>query len=430
MNYKEARNYLDTAALKGSVYGLESIKALLEELGNPQEQLKFIHASGTNGKGSTLAFISTILKYAGYRVGRYISPTVICYRERIQINEEYITEEALARLTEKVAKAVEAVEEKHGFRPTAFEIETAISFLYFLENDCDLVALETGLGGLTDATNIVSTTILSVIASISMDHMAILGDNIASIATNKAGIIKPGIPVVSLKQVPEAMEVIIDYAEKQESRLYVADPSLAYDIKAKDLLMSFSYKSAFFELNNLKIGLVGLYQISNATLALEAIGILKSLGYNITENDIRNGLCNTKWIGRFTKIHDNPTIIIDGAHNIDAAFKLRETLDSYFTNKAITYIMGVLKDKEYDKILDIMLPKTNQVVTITPDNSRALDGRELAKLIEARGIPAYYAASVKEALEKAIVLAGNDSTILCFGSLYYLGQVIKDVEEL
>ena len=226
------------------------------------------------------------------------------------------------------------------------------------------------------------------------------------------------------------MEVIIDYAEKQESRLYVADPSLAYDIKAKDLLMSFSYKSSFFELNNLEIGLVGLYQISNATLALEAIGILKSLGYNITENDIRNGLCNTKWIGRFTKIHDNPTIIIDGAHNIDAAFKLRETLDSYFTNKAITYIMGVLKDKEYDKILDVMLPKTNQVVTITPDNSRALDGRELAKLIEARGIPAYYAASVKEALEKAIVLAGNDSTILCFGSLYYLGQVIKDVEEL
>ena len=430
MNYEEARSYLNNAALKGSVYGLESITALLEELSNPQDRLKFIHISGTNGKGSTLAFISTILKTAGYKVGRYVSPTVVCYRERIQINEEYIEKEALARLTSQVAEAVDRVIKKHGFTPTAFEIETAISFLYFVEKNCDIVTLETGLGGLTDATNVVTSTILAVIASISKDHTALLGDSYDSIAYNKAGIIKPGIPVVTTRQNPEAYNRIEATAKEKNSKLTLADSANVKNVNKDDLTLIFDYEGNKNTYKGLRCNLSGIYQLDNACLAIEAIDALRELGYNVEDDAIYAGIKATKWVGRFTKIHDNPTIIIDGAHNPGAALKLRETVDFYFTNKPITFIMGVLKDKEYDSILEVMLPCAKNVVTITPNNPRALDAESLAKQINSKGVQAVAAGSVKEAISMAIDRAGKDSIILSFGSLYYLGEVIEGVNEL
>lgn len=429
MNYEEAKEYLITANTKGSVYGLESIKTLLNKLNNPQDKLKFVHISGTNGKGSTLAFVSTILKEAGYKVGRYISPTVVCYEERIQINEEYITNEALARLTTVVSKEVEEITNECGFTPTAFEIETAIALLYFVECQCDIVTLETGLGGSLDATNIITTTVVSVIASISMDHINILGNTLEEIASAKAGIIKPNVDVVSLRQKNEAMTVIEEKAKEMNSQLTIAEYSNVYDVKYGDLTLEFSYKGQYNEYKNVVSSLCGSYQIDNAILAIETIERLRENGFSIPTQCIYKGIAGTYWLGRFSKIYDNPRIIIDGAHNEAAAIKLTETLENYFTNKKITYIMGVLEDKEYDKILDIMLPHASRVFTITPNNLRALSATALAEKIQAKGVEAKPEESVRDALIDAIELTGKDSVVLCFGSLYYLGEVIQAVKE-
>lgn len=430
MTYEEAREYLNSVAAGGSVLGLENITALLEELGDPQDKLKFVHIAGTNGKGSTLAFISTILKESGLKVGRYVSPTVVCYEERIQVNGEYITKEALSSLTPKVKAAAERVSSLKGLNPTVFEIETAIAFLYFLECGCDIVTLECGMGGATDATNVVKTVVLSVIASISMDHIGVLGNNLAEIASQKAGIIKAGVPLVTVKQPPEVMKVLKDRAEEMNSVLTVADPDNIYDISYGDLVLNFSYRSHGREYRDLSTGLCGAYQVENAALALESCILLGNLGYNITARSIKAGLAATLWTGRFTRIHDNPAIIIDGAHNEAAAGQLAHTLQIYFTNRKLIFIMGVLRDKEYDKILDIMLPFAETTVTITPPNPRALSGTELAEEIKKRGYQAVPADSVKEALSTAIELSEKRTSILCFGSLYYLGEVIRAAEDL
>ena len=209
MNYEEARKYLIEVTKYGSVPGLDSIRELMRRLGNPQDKLKFIHIAGTNGKGSVLAYLSTILKKAGYRTGRYVSPTLFSYRERIQVDGEMIGREDLARLTEIVRDVSEDMERDGLAHPTSFETETAVAWLYFAEKNCDIVVLETGMGGRLDATNIVQTTVLEILTSVSMDHMEFLGDTLAAIAEQKAGIIKPYTAVVSAPQEDEAMEVLL-----------------------------------------------------------------------------------------------------------------------------------------------------------------------------------------------------------------------------
>ena len=215
MNYEEAREYLDQVSKGGSVLGLDNMRELLKRLENPQDSLKFVHISGTNGKGSVLAYVSTVFKEAGYRTGRYISPTLFSYREKIQVNESFIGREDLARLTEEVKKAAEEMQNSGKGFPTIFEIETALAFLYFAEQKCDIVILETGLGGALDATNVITTSVMEVITSISMDHMEFLGDTLGKIALQKAGIIKPHTSVVSAVQDMEAMEVIRDVCRKK-----------------------------------------------------------------------------------------------------------------------------------------------------------------------------------------------------------------------
>ena len=222
MNYEEARAYLDDAARYGSVLGLDTMKELLARLGNPQDDLKFIHIGGTNGKGSVLSYLSAVLKEAGYRVGRYISPTLFSYRERIQVNEIYIKKDALARLTTQIQSCADEMVRDGAPHPTAFEIETALCFLYFREEKCDLVVLEVGMGGATDATNVIKTTVLEVLASISMDHMGFLGDTLAEIAACKAGIIKPGCPVVLSTDNPmDVVCLVQDTAKRKNAQLVI-----------------------------------------------------------------------------------------------------------------------------------------------------------------------------------------------------------------
>lgn len=430
MTYKEAQEYIDLAAKSGSVYGLDSIIRLTGKLGNPQDKLKIIHVCGTNGKGSTIAYISTILSESGYKVGRYISPTVVEYLERFQINGTNIDKESFAKLMSKAAQAVSQIVSEGFEKPTAFEIETAIAFMYFLEEKCDFAIIETGMGGEMDATNLINNTLCSVIASISMDHMGFLGNTIGEIAKNKAGIIKPGAKVISLKQKPEAMKVIEDKANKCGCQLKIASQDNVFDIKHGYLEQIFSYKSSKKQYKDLKTGLCGTCQLENAILAIETIEALREAGYSISDESVYKGLCNAKWVGRFTKIMDKPTFIVDGAHNEDAAAKLRETIDLYFTNIEKIYIMGVLADKEYNCIIDRVLTKDDIVITVTPDNNRALPAKELADILKSKVKRVTVADNIADAVGKSLDLATQDSVIIAFGSLYYLGDVIKAVDEL
>lgn len=418
MNYEEARVYLDGVSKYGSVLGLENIRQLLMRLDNPQDDLKFIHIAGTNGKGSLLAYISTILREAGYTVGRYISPTLFSYRERIQVNEQYIEKEALARLTTRIAMAVEEMN-REGMQPTIFELETAMSFLYFKEMHCDLVVLEVGFGGLEDATNIVTTTVMEVITKIGIDHVAILGNTIEEIARNKAGIIKPDTLVVSMEQRPEVLQILEETCEKQHAELVVAKKEQIQEVRYGLETQSFTYRGKRYE-----ISLAGAYQIENASLAVEAIRNLRTLGYSISEEALLQGLKNTVWKGRFTVLQTEPMFLIDGAHNADGAKALRESLQRYFHGKKIFYIMGMFQDKEVDKVLEDTAPFAESILTIeTPNNPRAMSKVALAEVAGKYHSNVKPAESIRAAVKESLEQAGKDDVIVAFGSLSFLNEV-------
>lgn len=428
MTYEQARHWLDQVAKGGSVLGLEAEQCLLKELGDPQDHLKFIHIAGTNGKGSILAYLSTILKEAGYRVGRYISPTLFSYRERIQINEVYISREAVCRLVSQIRSAVQRLADAGKPTPTIFEVETAMAFLYFAEEGCDLVTLETGMGGDTDATNVIRTTVLEVLASISMDHMEYLGDTLAQIAEHKTGIIKPDTTVVSTLQQPEAMDVIEKAAARQHAKLCVADWREATDIHYGLERQSFSYGSW----KNLEISLGGSYQIKNAVTALAAAEALQELGYIIPEAAIRSGFQKTVWNGRFTVLRRDPLVIIDGAHNPDGAQELQTSILTCLKGKKIYGICGVFRDKDYRKVMQKITPLLEEVTAIqTPDNPRALPAADLAEAIRAYQPHVSAQKDIAAAVEGAVAKAKeSDGAVLAFGSLSFLGEIRKTVENM
>ena len=425
VTYKEARVYLDEMSKYGSVLGLGTIQKLLCELKNPQDHLKFIHIAGTNGKGSVLAYTSTILSRAGYRVGRYLSPTVVSYLERIQVDGQWIPEDAFARLTSLIRKAIARMEAAGETLPTVFEIETAMAFLYFKEQGCDLVALECGLGGATDATNIISNTLLAVFTSISRDHMGILGNSLEEIAAVKSGIIKPGCIVVSSRQQPEVTNVLKEQADRFNCPMTSAKPEQAKIRKESFDGQILSYK----ETTDVYCPLAGRHQIFNVVTALESIYALRTLGFKITKEAVRQGLKETAWPGRLTRLKTKPLFFIDGAHNEEAARRLRESLEAWFPQKGFIFIMGVFRDKEYEKIAGIMGPLAESVHTVDlPDAGRTLPAADLAGIMERHckdGIPIRAETDIQAAVEHALREAGEDGRILAFGSLSYLGQVIS-----
>ena len=419
MNYKEARVYLDEVSKYGSVLGLESMRELLRRLGDPQNELKFIHISGTNGKGSVLAYLSTILSGAGYRTGRYISPTLFSYRERIQVDGEYIEKESLACHVTAIAAAAEDMQKAGLPSPTVFEIETALAFLYFKEKRCDIVTLEVGCGGLLDATNVITTTLMEVIASISMDHTDLLGDTLAKIAAQKAGIIKPDTMVVSAQQKSEAAQVIEDTCKEQHCTLQMVDESKISNVHYGAEGQTFSYKTW----ENVAISLAGSYQIKNAALALEGVEALRKLGYALSDQQVREGLLHTAWRGRFTTLRRDPMVIIDGAHNPAAALELKESLERYFPGKTLYFVMGMFKDKDYAQVIDLTAPLARHIITVeTPGNPRAMPARELAEAVGKVNPSVEWADSVAHGVEKALTLAGKEDAIIIFGSLSFLGE--------
>lgn len=420
MTWQETLDYIESLGNYGIVPGLTNMENLCEKLGHPQQRLQFVHIAGTNGKGSVLAFLSEILKEAGYKVGRYLSPTIFEYRERIQINGRSISRKDLAGQMTKLKKICEQLVEEGKPHPTAFEVETALCFQYFAEKDCDIVVLECGMGGLLDATNIISHTLVSVFTSISYDHMTFLGKTLREIASVKAGIMKPGSVAVALKGEEEAEAVLKEKAAELSIPITFAEPLSASGVKSQPEKQTFSYG----DYKKLEITLAGRYQIANAVLTLEVVKALQKTGIKISEKAVRQGLLKTVWPGRFQVIGRKPYFIADGAHNRDGAAKLAESVRFYFTNKRIIYIMGMLRDKEQEEVLKETAPYAEQILTVPTKGNRGLSSYDLACMAKEYHHSVTALDSVQEAVELAYLMADKETVIIAFGSLSYLGELI------
>ena len=455
MNFTEAAEYLEQAKKHGIVPGLDSIRRLLEKLGDPQKDLKFVHIAGTNGKGSVSAYVACALRCGGYRAGRFLSPHLNDDRDMIQVNGTSISGKAFGQCMDQVKEACEKIEEEGAPPPTVFEIQTALGFLYFREKKCDIVILEAGMGGLEDATNVVENTLAAVITRISRDHMKFLGDTLPKIAAQKAGIIKKGCHVVVMEQEPEdagqeskgtgtgrepedagretgdkgqaaeVMGVISRRAEELGCPLTVVHCREARHVRYGLEKQSFDYKGY----KRLEIGLAGKYQIDNALLALEVLDALAGKGFPLAEERLRRGMAETKWPGRFTILGKKPWFIADGAHNEDGARRLAQSLEQYFPGKRILYIMGVLQDKEYEKMIALTHSLADQIITVTPpENPRALPAYLLARELAGVRGKVTAADSLEEAVEMAYLLAGKEDVIVAFGSLSFMGRILKIAE--
>ena len=446
MTYQEAIDYLEQTPKKGIIFGLESIRYLLEALGNPQDELKFVHLAGTNGKGSVLAYTASILTQAGYRTGQYTSPALISKREQVQINGEWITKEDFAKLVMEVKDAISKLGEKGKALPTVYEVETAMAFLYFKKEKCDIVVLETGMGGRDDATNVVRNTLIAGFTSISLDHMSHLGETIEEIATVKAGIIKPDSRVVSGIQKPSVLGIIestllaVQQRSPEESLLVAAVQE--DDIKIIDETPNsqrFTYKDG----EPYTLQMAGRHQAENAAVALEIVSCLQDLGYLISEDHIQVGLARTAFFGRFTLLGEEPLFIVDGAHNENGVLRLKENLLRLFPNQKMTFIMGIYKDKMVDKIVETMLPLAKRVFTVSlPHQERTIRAEGLKEICEKwnlknarkeRGgngdLEITPCTSIQEAVELSIESASEEGVVIAFGSLSYLWTVAKFYKE-
>lgn len=419
MNYKEALDFIHSTYKFGSKLGLQNIGKLLELLDNPQKRLKFVHVAGTNGKGSTTAYISSILMAAGYKVGIYTSPFIQRFTERIKINNIEIEQQKLAHITSKVKDAIEMMIAEGFNHPTEFEVVTAVALKYYYEEKCDIVVLEVGLGGRYDATNIIDSPEVAVITSISYDHMAILGDTLPKIAFEKAGIIKKGCDCVLYKQSQEVTKVIEDACKERDAKLTKVDFN-------KLSLGSFSMDGQHFSyghLEDLFISLLGDHQLRNACTAIEVAFILKQKGFKINDEQIKEGLKAAIWIGRLELLSKNPLFLVDGAHNEDGARTLMEAIKKYFPGHKVTFIMGVLKDKEYTKLIKLASEIADKFIAIAVPNSRTLKAEELFTEITKYCGNVTKSDTIKGAIELALSQRKDGELICAFGSLYFIGEV-------
>ena len=418
MDFLEAQNYLEKVrSQKGIVLGLDTMRHLMAKLNNPQDKVKFIQIAGTNGKGSTAAYLTSILSEAGIKVGRYTSPAVFSSTEQYFACGSCISESEYAKGVTAVAEAAASLD---GETPTAFEQETALAFWYFAKKGCELAILEAGLGGDMDATNIVTTTLCSIITSISMDHCRILGNKISEIAAHKAGIIKPGAPVICIEQKEDAMEPIRAAAKAADTPLY--------EVHRDEVRQIFSDKREsivfFREFENLHLKMLGTCQPENAALALQAASVL-SCSYPIEKKHIYDGIEKTRWSGRFELHSGSPDIILDGAHNPDGIRRLRESVNQMFGAVPICYVCGVLADKDYEKEIEILFGRASNVFTVTPPSPRAMKSTDLKAAIKERFPQLKVIAfegndDIEKAMEAAI--SQNNPVVVC-GTLTILARV-------
>lgn len=488
--------YINEPRWQESRLGLERVRELLDRLGRPQDRLKFVHVAGTNGKGSTCAYLASILWCAGYKTGLFTSPYIETFEERIRVNGENISPNDLLEATLAVREQAEDMAD----HPTEFELMLAVALVHFSHCACDVVVLEVGLGGRFDATNVIDAPEVSVIARIGLDHTALLGTTLAAVAGEKAGIIKPGASVVSYPQEPEAMAVVEADAASAKAKMAVPDfaqlsmepvqwPLGQWCAEQSGEIAAFAGDGAdaaagrvpfrlfsYGEFCGLKTALLGVYQPSNAALAIEVVKALRGRGWSIPDDAVREGIAATRWPGRFEVVARNPLFIVDGGHNPQGAQALADTLREMLAaakrgdvgdadeigegvaggsagatraagavacaddnggtdgwHGAVVFIVGVLADKDYREMMMSVLPFADAFVVVTPDNPRALPAVDLAKAIReagwrgsqecvAEGLPVV-AQNISDAVKCACNLAGKDGVVVAFGSLYSVASL-------
>ncbi|MBO5484212.1 MAG: bifunctional folylpolyglutamate synthase/dihydrofolate synthase [Lachnospiraceae bacterium] len=431
MNYQEARAYIEKIQTElASDYTLRDVAELCERMGRPDRRLRIIHIAGTNGKGSVGAYISNALAMCGYTVGRYVSPTLFDYRERIQkiagtefgVETEWISSEEVAERMTELADNIDKMCQKGFSHPTAFEIETVMAFDQMAKWDVDVAVIEVGMGGMLDATNIIDRPLLTVFTEISMDHTRILGDTLEQIAEQKFGIIKAGTPVVSIRQEPVIMERLREICQRRGLKLQIAEPEQLVQLEFSMAGTRFFYQGSSFYLSQL-----GCYQPENVIVALEVMKQLGQLGFHkINISSVRAALKETKWLGRFEIVSKSPFLILDGAHNPSGAKVLRKSLEMYFPAERFTFVFGVFRDKDYQGILQQMLPLARRVYTVRAAGERGMEPEELAGVVRQytlkREIPVESCINIAAALDK-IQRQGEKEKIIVFGSLSFINEV-------
>ena len=423
MTYSEALAYIHSTDWRGSRPGLERIGELCRLLGNPQNGMRFIHAAGTNGKGSFCRMLSGILSAAGYRVGLFTSPYVFHFNERMMINNEEISNADLAFETEQVRVFADSMSDP----PTEFELITAIGFQYFKHQNCDLVVLECGMGGRLDSTNIIKNPLLSVITGIDFDHTAFLGDTIEKIAAEKGGIIKENCPCLWGGENENACSVLAEIAKAKNSPFSVVDRS---SLAVKSMTLDgtiFDYGN----LHDLFLSLLGTYQPRNAATVLSAVSLLQKEGLHIPEQSIREGLATAVWHARFELLRKDDLIILyDGGHNPQGVRAAVEAVRAYFPDQKVNLLSGVMADKDCTTIVQTLKSVAEEVFTVTPANPRAMDAEKYALLFIKQGIPATSFSTVADGLNAAIQRSREKSRpLVCLGSLYLYAELREALEK-
>ena len=423
MTYDEAISYIHSVSWRGSRPGLSRIEELCRLIGDPQDSLRFVHVAGTNGKGSFCCMLESVLRTAGYKTGLFTSPYVLSFRERMRVNGCDISEDELAEVTDFVRGFADKLDDP----PTEFELITAIAFEYFHRSGCDIVVLEVGMGGRLDSTNIIKTPVLSVITEISLDHTAVLGPTVEAIAGEKAGIIKDGVPVVFTGTDARAGDVIYASASAHGSRISSPDYG-ALRVKKSGIRGSlFDYGAGV----DYEISLAGLYQPRNAAAVIHTAEVLTSLGYALTENDVRRGIASAVWHARFELLRCDPVIIYDGGHNPQGVRAAFESISAYFPGQRITALSGVMADKDYRDLINTAAPHIAHIYTVTPDNPRSLSAEEYAASYRDAGVTATPCAAVAEGVALAAADAGaHKRPLFIFGSLYMYAETADAVAAL
>lgn len=422
MTLDEALRYIHEVCWKGTIPGLERIQALLDAMGNPERKCKFVHVTGTNGKGSTCAMVASILRKAGYKTGLYTSPYLIRFNERIQINGEQISDADICELTEYVKPFAESIFE----RPTEFEMVTAIGFEYFARHKCDIVVCEVGMGGEFDATNVIPAPEAAVICNIGLDHTEVLGNTLEKIAGAKAGIIKPGCDAVLYRERPSVEAVFEERCKALNAPLHKADFDSLH-------LLSHSLEGQVFDwerFHALRLPLLGEHQLHNAAVALTTARVLQKRGWKITDAQIREGIESVRWPGRFELMRKDPMFIIDGGHNPQCIEALVKNIRDYLPGRELTVLTGVLGDKDFHCMYRDVAQYAKEFITITPANPRALTAEKLADYLRQFGKPVTACDVVADGVRLAIEHAGKDGVVLCYGSLYMIGDIDAALQTL
>ena len=422
MNAQEAIEYIHSVFWKGSIPGLGRTQTLLAKMGNPEKKLKFVHIAGTNGKGSTAAMTASVLQKAGYRTGLYTSPYIYRFHERMQVNGQQISDEELAQITEYVKPLADSMEQS----PTEFELVSCIAFEYFLRQKCDIVVLEVGMGGALDSTNVIPVPEVAVITNIGLDHTEYLGDTVEKIAETKAGIFKENGHAVVYRGAPSVEAVYERICAERNVTLHKADfESLKQ--KSHDL---FGQVFDCGTRKDLELPLLGDHQLHNAAVVLSIVDALIQQGWKITEENIRQGLRDVSWPGRFDIVSRNPLFIIDGGHNPQCIDALVQNVKDYLKGRKVIALTGVLADKDYGEMYRPIMPLVSSFVCVTPPNPRKLEAAELAEHLQRAGAEAMACDTIAEGVKRAIELAGEQGAVLCFGSLYSIGTIRDSLYEI